>query len=390
MADVKRMRTKRAGKVAQKRLKRAKAFATAGKRNEFYGEVLTAMWGYMSDKLGIPVSDLSKDNIASELERYGVGESLRNETLDLLEQCEFAQYAPELAGDDMMPLYDKAAQVMEKLESVKPQDKAQTMRSLVIVIMALLGSSVGVPLQAATATAVQADSAYAQERYHDALGNYQLMMQEQGVSSKLFYNMGNTYYKINDYAHAIICYEKALMLDPTCTQARENLEFVNQKLKLPVAMGSRSFVTQVAQSVAFLFTSNGWAIVALITFILCLIAVAIYVFRREVLWRKLGFFSALALLVLTALAITCSLYLRNRATNSNAAIVVSQSATLSTAPRTPSASEVAFKLPLGSKVEVNDSVATKSEGDSHKWYQVQAANGRIAWIDDDDVELLKI
>jgi tetratricopeptide (TPR) repeat protein len=390
MADMKRMRTKRAGKVAQKRLKRAKAFATVGKRNEFYGEVLTAMWGYMSDKLGIPVSDLSKDNIASELERYGVGESLRNETLDLLEQCEFAQYAPELAGDDMMPLYDKAAQVMEKLESVKPQDKAQIMRSLVIVIMALLGSSVGVPLQAATATAVQADSAYAQERYHDALGNYQLMMQEQGVSSKLFYNMGNTYYKINDYAHAIICYEKALMLDPTCTQARENLEFVNQKLKLPVAMGSRSFVTQVAQSVAFLFTSNGWAIVALITFILCLIAVAIYVFRREVLWRKLGFFSALALLVLTALAITCSLYLRNRATNSNAAIVVSQSATLSTAPRTPSASEVAFKLPLGSKVEVNDSVATKSEGDSHKWYQVQAANGRIAWIDDDDVELLKI
>ena len=390
MADVKRMRTKRAGKVAQKRLKRAKAFATAGKRNEFYGEVLTAMWGYMSDKLGIPVSDLSKDNIAAELERYGVDESLRSETLDLLEQCEFAQYAPELAGDDMMPLYDKAALVMEKLESVKPQAKEPTMKTLLIGIIALLGSSVCVPLHAATVTAAQADSAYAQERYHDALNNYQLMMQEQGTSAELYYNMGNTYYRINDFAHAIICYEKALMLDPTDKQARENLNFVNQKLKLPVATGSRSFVTQVAQSVAFLFSSNGWAVVALILFVLCLLAIALYVFKREVLWRKVGFFSALALLVLTAVAVTCSLYLRNRATSSNAAIVVSQSATLSTAPRTPSQSEVAFKLPLGSKVEVNDSIATKSEGEQHKWYQVQAANGRTAWIVDDDVELLKI
>ena len=390
MADEKRMRTKRAGKVAQKRLKRAKAYAAAGKRNKFYGEVLTAMWGYMSDKLGIPVSDLSKDNIATQLELYGVDKPLTDETLDVLSQCEFAQYAPELAGDDMMPLYDKAAQVMENLENVKPQEKARNMKTLVIGIITLLGSSMAMQSQAATPTAVQADSAYAQEHYHDALQAYQLMAQQQGTSAELYYNMGNTYYKINDYAHAIICYEKALMLNPTSTQARENLEFVNQKLKLPVATGSRSFVTQVAQSVAFLFTSNGWAMVGLITFILCLIAVAIYVFRREIVWRKAGFFSALALLILTALAITCSLYLRHRATAGNAAIVVSQSATLSTAPRTPSASEIAFKLPLGSKVEVNDSIATKQDGESHKWYQVQAADGRSAWIIDDDVELLKI
>ena len=388
MADVKRMRTKRAGKVAQKRLKRAKAFASAGKRNEFYGEVLTAMWGYMSDKLGIPVSDLSKDNIATELERYGVDESLRSETLDLLEQCEFAQYAPELAGDDMMPLYDKAAQVMEKLESVKPQEKARNMKTLVIGIMTLLGSSVCVPLQAATVTAVQADSAYAQERYHDALKAYQLMAEQQGTSAELYYNMGNTYYKINDCAHAILCYERSLLLDPTSRDTRENLEFVRQKLKLPVATGSRSFVTQVAQSVAFWFSSNGWAVMAAILFVLCLLAVALYVFAVQVKWRKVGFFSAIALLALSALALTCSLYLRNRAANSHAAIVMTQSASLSNAPRAPQDNEEAFKLPQGSKVEITDSVTTGAADGSGKWYHVESTNGRTAWINGNDIEII--
>ena len=388
MADVKRMRTKRAGKVAQKRLKRAKAFAASGKRNEFYGEVLTAMWGYMSDKLGIPVSDLSKDNIAAELERYGVDESLRSETLDLLDQCEFAQYAPELADGDMMPLYDKAAQVMEKLESVKPQEKAQNMKTLVIGIVVLLGSSVCVPLQAATVTAVQADSAYAQERYHDALQAYQLMAQQQGTSAELYYNMGNTYYKINDYAHAILCYERSLLLDPTCRDTRENLDFVRQKLKLPVATGSRSFVTQVAQSVAFWFSSNGWAVLAAILFVLCLLAVALYVFAVQVRWRKVGFFSAIALLAFSALALTCSLYLRNRAANSHSAIVMTQSASLSNAPRAPQDNEVAFKLPQGSKVEITDSVTTGAADGSGKWYHVEATNGRTAWINGSDIEII--
>ena len=388
MADVKRMRTKRAGKVAQKRLKRAKAFASAGKRNEFYGEVLTAMWGYMSDKLGIPVSDLSKDNIATELERYGVDESLRSETLDLLEQCEFAQYAPELAGDDMMPLYDKAAQVMEKLESVKPQEKARNMKTLVIGIMTLLGSSVCVPLQAATVTAVQADSAYVQERYHDALKAYQLMAEQQGTSAELYYNMGNTYYKINDCAHAILCYERSLLLDPTSRDTRENLEFVRQKLKLPVATGSRSFVTQVAQSVAFWFSGNGWAVMAAILFVLCLLAVALYVFAVQVKWRKVGFFSAIALLALSALALTCSLYLRNRAANSHAAIVMTQSASLSNAPRAPQDNEEAFKLPQGSKVEITDSVTTGAADGSGKWYHVESTNGRTAWINGNDIEII--
>ena len=118
-ADVRRMRSKRASKVAQRRLKAARGFAARGDRGGFYAEMLNALWGYMSDKLSIPVSELSKDNINAELEQYGIDEQLRRESIDLIDKCEFAQYAPELASGDMNAVLDEAAGIIDRLESVK-------------------------------------------------------------------------------------------------------------------------------------------------------------------------------------------------------------------------------------------------------------------------------
>ena len=118
-ADVRRMRSKRASKVAQRRLKAARGFAARQDRNGFYTEMLNALWGYMSDKLSIPVSELSKDNINAELEQYGIDEQLRQESIALIDKCEFAQYAPELASDDMNAVLDEAAGIIDRLESVK-------------------------------------------------------------------------------------------------------------------------------------------------------------------------------------------------------------------------------------------------------------------------------
>ena len=118
-ADVRRMRSKRASKVAQRRLKAARGFAARGDRSGFYAEMLNALWGYMSDKLSIPVSELSKENINAELEQYGIDEQLRKSSMDLIDKCEFAQYAPELASDDMNAVLDEAAGIIDRLESVK-------------------------------------------------------------------------------------------------------------------------------------------------------------------------------------------------------------------------------------------------------------------------------
>ena len=116
-ANVAKMRTKKANKVAVKRMKQAGKLLVENKKNAFYDEVLKALWGYISDKLNIPVSRLSKDNIEEELRNYGVNDALIKEFLDALNNCEFARFAP---GDDnqaMDKVYSASLEVISKMEN---------------------------------------------------------------------------------------------------------------------------------------------------------------------------------------------------------------------------------------------------------------------------------
>lgn len=116
-ANVAKMRTKKANKVAVKRMKQAGKLLAENKKDVFYDEVLKALWGYISDKLNIPVSRLSKDNIEEELQNYGVDDTQIKEFLDTLNNCEFARFAP---GDDnqaMDKVYSASLEVISKMEN---------------------------------------------------------------------------------------------------------------------------------------------------------------------------------------------------------------------------------------------------------------------------------
>ena len=116
-ANVARMRTKKANKVAVRRMKQAGKLLADNKKDAFYDEVLKALWGYISDKLNIPISQLSKDNIEEKLRNYGVNDVLIKEFLDTLNNCEFARFAP---GDDnqaMDKVYSASLEVISKMEN---------------------------------------------------------------------------------------------------------------------------------------------------------------------------------------------------------------------------------------------------------------------------------
>lgn len=116
-SNIAKMRTKKANKVAVKRMKLAGKLLAENKKDTFYDEVLKALWGYISDKLSIPVSRLSKDNIEEELRNYGVDDALIKEFLDVLNNCEFARFAP---GDDnqaMDKIYSASLEVIGKMEN---------------------------------------------------------------------------------------------------------------------------------------------------------------------------------------------------------------------------------------------------------------------------------
>ena len=116
-ANIAKTRTKKAGKVATRRLKMAKKMMAEKDKAGFYDETLKAIWGYLSDKLNMPLSELSKDNITAELTACQVPDSLIEECEKLLSECEFARYAPTLSGSSMETIYEKVAALMNKLEN---------------------------------------------------------------------------------------------------------------------------------------------------------------------------------------------------------------------------------------------------------------------------------
>lgn len=116
-ANVAKMRTKKANKVATKRMKLAGKLLSENKKDAFYDEVLKALWGYISDKLNIPVSRLSKDNIEEKLRNYGVSEELIKEFLNALNDCEFARFAPGDENQAMDKVYSSSIAVISKMEN---------------------------------------------------------------------------------------------------------------------------------------------------------------------------------------------------------------------------------------------------------------------------------
>ncbi len=116
-ANIALVRTKKANKTAVKRLKNAGKLLKENKKEEFYDEVLRALWGYLSDKLSIPKANLTKDNVEAELAKYGVDEPLIIEFMDILNTCEFARYAPAQASDAMDKLYEQTIDAIGKMEN---------------------------------------------------------------------------------------------------------------------------------------------------------------------------------------------------------------------------------------------------------------------------------
>lgn len=116
-ANVLLVRNKKANKVAVKRLKVAKKLMKENRMNEFYDEILKAMWGYVSDKLSIPVAMLTKDNISSELLAKGVGENVVDEFKEVLDEGEFARYAPGDKEAAMEKVFSMSIKVISKIEN---------------------------------------------------------------------------------------------------------------------------------------------------------------------------------------------------------------------------------------------------------------------------------
>jgi hypothetical protein len=111
-ADLALVRNKRANKVALKRLKAASGFLKNNQAEQFYESVIKALWGYLSDKLSIPVADLNREKASNSLLQKGINQEVVSELMRIIDDCEFARYAPAAFSGTMNDIYDGAAKVM--------------------------------------------------------------------------------------------------------------------------------------------------------------------------------------------------------------------------------------------------------------------------------------
>ena len=118
-ADIVGTRMRKAGKVAARRLKKAAACMKSGDRERFYDEMLVALWGYVSAKLNIPTSELNRQNVAQRLSEAGASEDTVNSLVSVLDDCEFAKYAPGSGEDELKHVYDRGTEVINALEDSK-------------------------------------------------------------------------------------------------------------------------------------------------------------------------------------------------------------------------------------------------------------------------------
>jgi len=115
-ADVAAMKNKKANKVAQKRLQLANHYLKSNEQEKYYEEMTRAIWGYLSDKLTIPVADLSKEKANESLKQKNISDEIISELNSIIENCELARYSPNSDSSKMNEIYNKSNELISKLE----------------------------------------------------------------------------------------------------------------------------------------------------------------------------------------------------------------------------------------------------------------------------------
>ena len=373
-ANVTKMRGKKANKVASKRLKKAARLMSDNKPSEFYDEVLRALWGYVGDKLNIPVEQLSHDNISQRLSERNVGEDTVSQFIGALDECEFERYAPGDPKGNMNKVYDKAINAIEKIEStMKKTKKSGNMATKMVLIFAVSLFSVTTSF---AVTKVEADSAYARGEFQQAIKDYEALL-KQGASADLYYNLGNAYYRTENITRAVLNYERALLLSPGDRDIRFNLQIAQSKTIDKIVPESEMFFFTWYKTLVNLMSVDGWARTSLVSLALVIILLLVYLFSDRIWLRKIGFFGGVVLLLLFVMSNVFAWQQKQNLLFRKGAIVITPSVTVKSTPANNGTD--LFVLHEGTKVMITDS---SMKG----WKEIRIADGKEGWIESSQLE----
>ena len=219
--------------------------------------------------------------------------------------------------------------------------------------------------QQGNVTKAEGDSAYMRNDYASAIQIYENLL-KQGEAAEVYYNLGNSYYKADDIAKAILNYERALLLQPGNADIRANLEIAQSKT-----------IDKVVPVPEIFFVS--WAKCGVVFFILLLISSYLFFFSKQIIWKKTGFIAGIVFLIFVVLSNVFASQQKSELTNRNSAIVLSPSVTVRSTPSESGTS--LFILHEGHKVEIKDN-------SMREWKEIRLEDGKVGWVPSATIEVI--
>ncbi len=246
------------------------------------------------------------------------------------------------------------------------------MKKIIFIVLSVMISS----FMYAQTMQQQADAAYSNGNFTQAIELYKELASKDGVSASLYYNIGNAYFKDKDIAQAILYYERALLLDPNDADAKFNLAMAQSQVIDKIEPVGKFFISQWYDSIKETLSSNEWAYIAAGSFILAIIAIALYVFNKILVVRKIGFFGGFVLLCISIFANIFASSQKEKIEKREFAVVMSPTVTVKGSPA-DSGTEL-FVIHEGTKVKVKSTLSN--------WSEIEIADGNVGWLQSSSIE----
>ena len=224
----------------------------------------------------------------------------------------------------------------------------------------------------------KANKNYKEGNYELALDLYKQIEEGNAVSSELYYNMANSYYKLNRVGQTIYYYEKALQLDPLNEDAANNLTFARRMTIDTIEELPKTFLQKIENNYIQKLSYTQWSILAIVCSFVAAICFLLFYISSISNRKRLYFLLSIFSCILLAISLSISYTQHTKRKEIKTAIIFSSKISVNNSPTLNS--EEIFVLHEGTKIMILDSV--------DHWKKIKLANGKIGWISADALKEL--
>jgi len=214
------------------------------------------------------------------------------------------------------------------------------------------------------------------KNYDKAIVNYEKIIASGQESAALYYNLGNSYYKAKNLPLAIVNFERAKIIDPTDEDILFNLSLVKTQTVDKIKSIPVFFINDWYNTVTGFMSTNTWAYLSVLAFLLSLALLLLYFFSRSVKIKKITFWTASLFLLMSFASMASASNEKKINFDTKFAVITNPSVNIKASPDENSTS--IFILHSGTKLQVLDQI--------QEWYKIKIEDGNTGWVKLEDVE----